>query len=94
MQVNKILESGSSGRPVKGRIMSRRKRLFALHTCQMGTLMASSRALDLDLLHSMTRKPLSPETIGNAPSASLKQDPIVATCQLCPTVGHWTHPEA
>ena len=57
VQANKILESGGGGRPVKGRIMSRRKRLFALHTCQMGTLMASSRALDLDLLHSMTRKP-------------------------------------
>ena len=57
VQVNKILESGGGGRPVKGRIMSRRKILIALHTCQMGTLMASSRALDLGLLHSMTRKP-------------------------------------
>ena len=57
VQANKILESGGGGRPVKGRIMSRREGLFALLTCQMGTLMASSRALDLDLLHSMTRKP-------------------------------------
>ena len=56
VQVNKVLESGGGGRPVKGKIMSRRK-LFAPHTCQMGTLMASSRALDLGLLHSMTRKP-------------------------------------